>query len=133
MGLYSFVGGGKGKSFRYLTLAAGASLTLVSCSKPATTDPSASAAGRGRGDVAVPVSTARVAEKPMPLDVTAVGTAEPYSTVEIRAQVTGQLLSVEFAEGADVTKGQLLFTIDPRPFEVALRQAEAARDKDMAT
>jgi multidrug efflux system membrane fusion protein len=69
----------------------------------------------------------------MPLDVTAVGTAEPYSTVEIRAQVTGQLLSVEFAEGADVAKGQLLFTIDPRPFEVALRQAEAARDKDMAT
>ena len=69
----------------------------------------------------------------MPLEVSTVGTAEPFSTVEIRSQVTGQLLTVEFAEGADITKGQLLFTIDPRPFEVALRQAEAARDKNAAT
>ena len=81
----------------------------------------------------MPVSTARAAQKPVPLEVTTVGTAEPYSTVEIRSQVTGQLLTVEFAEGADVQKGQLLFTIDPRPFEVALRQAEATRDKDTAT
>ena len=90
-------------------------------------------AGRGRGDQAVPVSTAMASEKPMPLEVSTVGTAEPLSTVEIRSQVTGQLLTVEFAEGADITKGQLLFTIDPRPFEVALRQAEATRDKNAAT
>src|SRR5262245_50200136 len=109
-------------------------LCIVSCSKPAPGDASAAGPGpgRGRGDAAVPVSTARAAEKPMPLDVTTVGTAEPYSTVEIRSQVTGQLLTVEFAEGADVQKGQLLFTIDSRPFEVALRQAEATRDKDTA-
>lgn len=69
----------------------------------------------------------------MPVEVTAIGTAEPYSTVEIRSQVTGQLLSVNFQEGADVQQGQLLFTIDPRPFEVALRQAEATREKDTAT
>lgn len=69
----------------------------------------------------------------MPQEVTTVGTAEPFSTVEIRSQVTGQLLTVEFAEGADVLKGQLLFTIDPRPFDVALRQAEATRDKNAAT
>ena len=108
-------------------------LTISSCSKPAPADAPGAAGGRGRGDSAVPVSTARAAEKPMPLEVSTVGTAEPLSTVEIRSQVTGQLLTVEFAEGADVAKGQLLFTIDPRPFEVALRQAEAARDKDAAT
>ena len=113
---------------------------LVSCSKPAPNDAAGGAPGngggggsRGRGDAAVPVSTALAAEKAMPVEVTTVGTAEPTSTVEIRSQVTGQLLSVDFAEGADVEKGQLLFTIDPRPFEVALRQAEATREKDTAT
>jgi multidrug efflux system membrane fusion protein len=109
----------------------------VSCSKPVSGDGAPAAggggsAGRGRGDAAVPVATALAAEKPMPVEVTTVGTAEPYSTVEVRPQVTGQLLTVDFAEGADVQKGQLLFTIDARPFEVALRQAEAARDKDSA-
>jgi multidrug efflux system membrane fusion protein len=112
-------------------------LAVASCSKPAPSDggagASAGAGGRGRGDAAVSVSTARAAEKSMPVEVTTVGTAEPYSTVEIRSQVTGQLLSVHFAEGADVEKDQLLFTIDPRPFEVALRQAEATREKDTAT
>jgi len=113
-------------------------VAAASCSGGAADAPGAGAAagagsGRGRGDAGVPVSTARASEKPMPVEVTTVGTAEPLSTVEIRSQVTGQLLTVEFAEGADITKGQLLFTIDPRPFEVALRQAEAARDKNSAT
>lgn len=114
-------------------------LTVASCSKPAPNESGGGApagggsGGRGRGDAAVPVSTALAAQKAMPVEVTTVGTAEPYSTVEIRSQVTGQLLSVDFVEGADVEKGQLLFTIDPRPFEVALRQAEATREKDTAT
>src|SRR5580765_2592085 len=86
---------------------------VASCSKPAPNDGSggtpAGAGGRGRGDATVPVSTARAAEKSMPVEVTTVGTAEPYSTVEIRSQVTGQLLSVNFAEGADVQQGELLF------------------------
>jgi multidrug efflux system membrane fusion protein len=89
-------------------------------------------AGRGGDASAVPVSTAHAVQKAVPLEVPSVGTAEPLSTVEVRSQVTGQLLTVEFAEGADVQQGQLLFTIDSRPFEVALRQAEAARDKDAA-
>ena len=105
----------------------------TACSSAGPADAGAPGGGRGRGDAAVPVSTARAAEKPMPQEVTTVGTAEPFSTVEIRSQVTGQLLTVEFAEGANVTKGQLLFTIDPRPFDVALRSAEAARDKNSAT
>jgi len=88
-------------------------------------------AGRG-GDAAVPVSTARVVERAVPLDVTTIGTAEAYSTVDVRSQVNGQLMTVEFAEGADVQQGQVLFTIDARPFEVAVQQAEATRDRDTA-
>lgn len=107
--------------------------TLLSCSGPAASGDAAPGGRGGRGgDTAVPVSTARALEKAVPFDVTTVGTAEPYSTVEVRSQVTGQLMTVEFVEGADVAKGQLLFTIDSRSFEVALRQAEATRDKDAA-
>ena len=120
---------------RRLSFLLSVALISSSCSGAAPADAPIGGAGpgRGRGDAAVPVSTARASEKSMPLEVSTVGTAEPFSTVEIRSQVTGQLLTVEFAEGADITKGQLLFTIDPRPFEVALRQAEAARDKNAAT
>ena len=74
---------------------------------------------------AVPVSTAIVMEKPVPLDVPAVGTGEAISSVQIRSQVTGQLAAIHFAEGQDVTQGQLLFELDPRPFQLALAQAEA--------
>jgi multidrug efflux system membrane fusion protein len=81
---------------------------------------------------AVPVSTAVVVEKPVPLDVPAVGTAEAISSVQIRSQVTGQLGAIHFAEGQDVTQGQLLFELDPRPFQLALAQAEAVFAKDAA-
>jgi membrane fusion protein, multidrug efflux system len=50
----------------------------------------------------------------------------------VRPQISGQLTSVDFAEGDEVRQGQLLFTIDPRPFEATLKQAEAARDRDAA-
>jgi multidrug efflux system membrane fusion protein len=68
----------------------------------------------------------------MPVNVRAVGNVEPSTTVEVRSQVSGQLLSVGFKEGDEVTAGQLLFTIDPRPFEVAVQQAEAALARDTA-
>ncbi len=79
----------------------------------------------------VPVSVATVERKTMPLEVPAIGTVEPYSIVSVRAQVGGELVGVHFKEGQDVEKGQPLFTIDPRPFEAALAQAQAnlARDR----
>src|SRR5205807_2178562 len=77
--------------------------------------------------------TTHVVRKPMPVTIPAVGTVEPTSTVQIRAQVSGQLTSIGFTEGSEVRKGQLLFTIDPRPFEAALSQAEAALARDTAT
>ncbi|HJY85434.1 MAG TPA: efflux RND transporter periplasmic adaptor subunit [Candidatus Acidoferrales bacterium] len=79
----------------------------------------------------VPVLVARVVEKTVPVEVRAIGTAEAYSTVSIKAQVSGEVTQVHFREGQDVRKGQLLFTIDRRPFDAALHQAEAnlARDQ----
>jgi membrane fusion protein, multidrug efflux system len=70
--------------------------------------------------------------KPMAVNVRVVGNVEAASTVGIRAQVTGELKTVEFKEGDDVTAGQLLFTLDPRPFELSVRQAEATLARDAA-
>jgi multidrug efflux system membrane fusion protein len=95
--------------------------------------PATPAAGAAGGPPpAIAVVTASVVQKPMPVNVRAVGTVEAFSTVEVRAQVTGELQTVGFKEGQDVTAGQVLFTIDPRPFEVALRQAQATLTRDAA-
>jgi multidrug efflux system membrane fusion protein len=79
----------------------------------------------------VPVAVAAVEQKAMPVQIQAIGTVEAYSVVSIRAQVGGELTRVHFKEGQDVKKGDLLFTIDPRPFEATLAQAQAnlARDR----
>jgi multidrug efflux system membrane fusion protein len=81
---------------------------------------------------AVAVTIAKVIEKAMPLEVTAVGTVEAYSTVAVRAQVTGEMKAVNFRQGDDVEAGQVLFTLDPRPLEAALNQAEANLQRDSA-
>jgi len=79
------------------------------------------------------VVTTHAQTKAVPLTVPAVGTVEALSTVQIRAQVTGQLSKIHFSEGQEVHKGQTLFTLDPRPFEAALKQAEAVLARDTAT
>ena len=88
--------------------------------------------GAGRGDAAVPVSVAQVREAAIPLDVVTVGTAEAENTVDVRPQVSGQLIGVHFIEGRDVERGELMFTIDPRPFELALKQAQATLERNTA-
>ena len=75
---------------------------------------------------AVPVTVADAVERTVPLQVTAVGNVQASTTVAVRSQVGGQIDEVHFTEGRDVKKGDLLITLDPRPFETALRQAEAA-------
>lgn len=79
----------------------------------------------------VPVSIGTVTQKDVPLQIMVIGTVEPSSTVAVKAQIGGTLTRVHFTEGQDVKKGDLLFTIDPRPYEAALRQADAnfARDR----
>jgi len=82
----------------------------------------------------VPVTVASAARKPVPFELTAVGTVEPMQTVAVQAQVNGQLIRVTFHEGDEVETGQVLFQIDPRPFQAALDQTQAilARDKAQA-
>jgi len=81
----------------------------------------------------VPVTVTKAAARDVPLQVTAIGSVEAYSTVQVTALVTGQMMEAAFREGQDVRKGDLLFTIDPRPFEFAVRQAEAALARDRAS
>jgi len=88
--------------------------------------------GRGGGGGAAPVSVAQVEERSLPVAVKAVGTVMASSTVDIRSQVTGQLLKVGFTEGQDVRAGDVLFRLDPRPFQITLTQAEAVLTKDTA-
>jgi multidrug efflux system membrane fusion protein len=89
-------------------------------------------AGRARGGEAVPVTVATAVQKNVPVQIQAVGNVESYSTVSIKSQVTGVINQAHFKEGQDVKKGQLLFTIDPRPLEAALKQAEANLARDTA-
>jgi membrane fusion protein, multidrug efflux system len=87
--------------------------------------------GMGGGDV--PVLVAVAAQKNVPVEVQVIGNVEAYSTISVKAQVTGQLTNVYFHEGDYVKKGAVLFTIDPRPLEAALNQAKANLAKDEAT
>ena len=80
----------------------------------------------------VPVTVAVAAKKDVPIEVHAIGSVQPMSTVAVRAQVTGQLTRVWFREGDDVRRSQLLFTIDQRPYRAALAQADANRARDQA-
>jgi multidrug efflux system membrane fusion protein len=86
----------------------------------------------GRSRELVPVLAATAQQKVVPIQIRAVGNVEAYSTVSIKSQVTGVLTEAHFKEGQDVKKGQLLFTIDPRPLEAALKQAEATLARDFA-
>ena len=97
---------------------------LVACGKEQTKTPPAKPP--------VPVKVAQAATRTVPLQIRAVGTVEARSTVEIRARVSGQLSGVYFREGQDVSKGGPLFTIDPEPYRIALRQAEARLQKNQA-
>jgi multidrug efflux system membrane fusion protein len=112
-----------------LVLAAGG------CGKTgAASDPAAANGGRGGGSgTGVPVLTAPAVLKDVPQLVQTVGTVEAYSTVSIEPLVSGTVTTVGFAEGQDVAKGDLLFKIDPQPYQVALDQAKATLAKDAAT
>jgi len=84
------------------------------------------------GPPPVPVSVATAASESVPVEIRVVGDVEPSSTVQIKSQVAGELTQVHFTEGQNVEKGQLLFEIDARPYEEALRQAEANVARDQA-
>lgn len=80
----------------------------------------------------VPVSVGTVAQKTVPVLLTAIGNVETVSTIQVKSQIGGILDKVHFREGEDVAKGSLLFTIDPRQYEAQVKQAEANLAKDKA-
>ena len=86
--------------------------------------------GFGGGDV--PVTVATVSQKTVPVEEQVIGNVEAYSTISVKAQVGGQLTEMHFREGDFVKKGELLFVIDPRPFQATLDQAVATVAKNEA-
>ena len=85
-----------------------------------------------KGPPAVQVTVTPALQEAVPIRVLAIGNVEAYQTVALKARVDGQIVAVNFKEGQPVAKGDVLFRIDPRPYEAALRQAEANALRDRA-
>ena len=83
-------------------------------------------------DMEVPVDVAKATQRNMPVQVSAIGNVEAYSTVTVKSLVDGEIQKAYFQEGQDVKKGDMLFGIDPRPFQAALHQSEANLARDQA-
>jgi len=105
-----------------------AALVLSSCSQKS---PAGGKSARG-ADGPIPVVVAKAEARDVPVEIQAVGNAQAYSSVSIRPQITGQITKVHFQEGQEVKSGDELFTIDPRPFQAALNQAQANLQRDQA-
>jgi len=102
-------------------------LGAAACSREGT-----AAAPKKPAALPVPVVTGHAVQKTMPVQLRAIGNVEAYSTVGVKPQVGGIVLRVQVRPGQDVKAGDPLFTIDPRPFEAVLRQAEANLARDRA-
>ena len=89
-------------------------------------------AGRFQSSGPMPVGTAKVDKGEMPIVLTGLGTVIPLAMVTVKTQINGQLIDVAFKEGQTVKKGDVLAQIDPRPYQVALEQAEGQLAKDQA-
>jgi membrane fusion protein, multidrug efflux system len=110
-----------------LACVAGTTVAFIACS-----DGQAGPRPQESAPPAVPVTATPAVRKDMPLEVSVIGTVEATSTVAVRAQITGELTSVNFQQGDDVQAGQELFTLDRRPLEAALAQASATLERDSA-
>ncbi len=94
-------------------------LSVLLCSCGRTSSPKASAVAP------VPVRVAAVETRTLPVEIKAIGSVEPIVSVQLKSKVLGEILQVHFGDGAQVKTGDLLFSIDPRPFQAALQRAEA--------
>ncbi len=80
----------------------------------------------------VPVGVATVKERDFPVYLTGLGSVQAFNTVSLKSRVDGQIMQVNFQEGQDVRKGELLIVIDERPYQVALATAQANLQRDEA-
>lgn len=90
-------------------------------------------AGAGAGARVVPVGVTPAERRDVPIWVEGLGNVTSLATVTVRARVSGQIVSVAFQEGTRVKVGELLVQVDPRPFKIALEQAQATYQRDLAT
>jgi membrane fusion protein, multidrug efflux system len=109
--------------FLALSLAVAAAFAAAGCAKKDT---------RAAVKETVPVTVGTAARQDVPLEVRAIGHVEPYSTVALKARVAGEVTKVGFKDGQNVKKGDVLFEIDPRPYEATLAQARAQLERDRA-
>jgi membrane fusion protein, multidrug efflux system len=84
------------------------------------------------GPPAIPVTAGTAETRDMPIYVRGIGTVQAFNIVVVKSRVDGQIVKVDFVEGQEVKAGDLLYEIDPRPFQAALQQASANRQKDEA-
>ena len=112
----------------------GAALVAAACGGEAAPANPPAAGGRGgaQSAPAVPVTTAPVIQKAVPLTIEGIGTVIAASTVAVHSQVTGELTSVNFIEGDEVKEGQIIVTLDKRPLEATLNLAQATLERDLA-
>lgn len=110
-------------------LACGLALLLGACGEKNQTAAGGTKSGKGGRGAAAPVLVGQAQKKIVPLVIEAIGAVEPIRTTAIRSQVTGTLLKIAIQEGQNVNEGDLLFEIDPRPFQNALKSAEADLQK----
>ena len=80
-----------------------------------------------------PALVAKVISKDVPIYLDEIGTCAAYETVQVQAQVSGKILVRHFQDGTEVKKGDLLFTVDPAPYQAALDQAKAQTALDQVT
>src|SRR5256714_14526731 len=116
----------QGLSLRFLitVFAASTAAVFVGCTNKA--------APQGFDRPPAPVSVTAAVMQDVPTYLDAIGKTVAREVVSIQPQVSGRITKINFTDGANVKKGDLLFTIDTRPFEANLRQAEANVSKDLA-
>lgn len=97
-------------------------------------NPQAASKGKrgGAGNMAVSIAVAKVSSMDLPVYLRGLGSVEAFNTVVVKSRIDGQLVKINFREGQEVKEGDLLAVIDPRPYQVALAQAEATLYKDQS-
>ncbi len=119
--------------FRRVLLAALSALVLLSVIGACSKEADGRAGGKDpRKEMTVPVTVTRAVKKTVPIQLNAIGNVQSYAKVQIKARVEGELTAVHFREGQEVQQGDLLFAIDPAPFQARLQQARANLARDRA-
>ena len=117
------------KQYQYEGLSAGAlvavSLLLAACG-------AGHDGARQGGDAPVPVQVGTVVQVDVPTTIEGIGNVVPVNSVALKSRVDGQIERVAVRDGAEVRRGDVLFQLDPRPFQVALDATRAALDRDQA-